>query len=219
MKKIIRVGARSSPLSLVQLEEVQQLIHLHYPHITFEPVTVMTTGDLDQKSSLRMMGKSDFFTKEVDNLLLTGKCRIAIHSAKDLPDPLPKGVVMIALTKGLDPSDSLVFRLGESLHTLPPGATIATSSERREEAVKQLRTDLCFIDIRGTIQQRLNKLETHQADAVVVAEAALIRLGLTHLNRMRLPGETVPNQGQLAIMARHGDDEMETLFRILDCRR
>lgn len=124
-------------------------------------------------------------------MLLSKTIRLAIHSAKDLPDPLPEGLALALVTKGVDPRDSLVFREGDSLSTLPSGAVIATSSSRREEVVRQLRGDLVFIDLRGDIEERLAKL-TDGADGVVVAEAALIRLKLTHLNRLILPGKRRP---------------------------
>jgi hydroxymethylbilane synthase len=152
-------------------------------------------------------------------MLLKGECRLGIHSAKDLPFPLPSGLAVICLTKGIDSSDSLVLRPGETLEGLPKGAVIATSSVRREQTVLQLRQDLSFIDLRGTIGQRLAKLDQGEADGVVVAEAALIRLGLTHLNRIRLPGETVEGQGQLAIVARAEDEEMSSLFACMDVRQ
>lgn len=214
----IVVGARASPLSKAQAKEVFDELCRHYPEVTFSCIYVDTTGDKDLKTSLRSLNKTDFFTREVDELLLTGNCRIAIHSAKDLPEPLPAGLTLVALTRGVDPSDSLVMRPNESLETLRTGAIVATSSVRREETVKQLRSDLTFIDLRGTIEQRLEKLMNGTADGVVVAEAALIRLGLTHLNRVHLPGPTVPLQGQLAIVARTGDLEMINLFASLDHR-
>ncbi|MDP1836847.1 MAG: hydroxymethylbilane synthase [Chlamydiales bacterium] len=212
----IKIGARSSPLSKAQIEEVRADLLSFHSHIVLDSILVETTGDLDQKTSLRNLGKTDFFTKQVDELLLTGQCRIAVHSAKDLPETLTPGLELICLTKGQDPSDSLVLREGQTMDSLPSGAIIATSSERRELAVKQLRSDLCFRDIRGTIGQRLAVLERGEADGVVIAEAALIRLGLTHLNRIKLPGPTVPFQGQLAITARHGDSEMRDLFACLN---
>lgn len=214
----IVVGARSSPLSQAQLNEVLQNLRKHHPLVTFDTHLTATRGDNDQKTSLRTLEKTDFFTAEVDAMLLSGCCRIAIHSAKDLPIPLPQGITLIALTQCLDPSDSLVMRPDQSIATLPLGACVATSSERREDAVRQLREDLRFVDLRGTIAQRLDKLQTGEADAVVVAESALIRLGLTHLNRIRLPGITTQHQGQLAILAREDDQEMQKLFKCLDSR-
>lgn len=208
----ILVGARSSPLSRAQFEEISGAFKGPYE---LDPLWVETTGDKDKKTSLRSLEKTDFFTKEIDTLLLEGKVRIAIHSAKDLPDPLPKGLVLVALTKGVDSRDSIVFRPGENLET---AKIIATSSARREENVRSLIPHLKFVDIRGTIGERLSALEKNNVDGVVVAEAALIRLKLTSLNRLILPGETAQNQGRLAILAREGDREMEQAFSSLDFR-
>lgn len=213
------VGARRSLLSQAQVREVQSELLNFHPDLAFKELLIETTGDKDQKTSLRTLDKTDFFTKEIDMLLLSGACRIAVHSAKDLPEPIPKGIKVIALTVGVDPSDSLVLRPGENFKNLPAGAIIATSSERRETAVRQLRSDLSFQDIRGTIEQRLQKLDRGDVDGVVIAEAALIRLALTNLNRILLPGETVKYQGQLAIMAREDDHEMFDLFACLDSRK
>lgn len=216
-KKIV-VVARDSPLSQVQVKEVYEEIKNYYPNILFEEVFIKTTGDYDLKTSLRNISRTDFFTKEIDQYLLLGKADIGIHSAKDLPEPLPSGLAIIALTKGVDPSDSLVFRQGDSLESIQSGAKIATSSERRENVVKMLRPDLTFVDIRGTIHQRLEKLDSGQVDGVVIAEAALIRLKLTHLNRKRLPGSTAEGQGQLAIVAISDNQQMADFFKFIDCR-
>lgn len=228
-EKVIQVGARSSPLSRVQVEEVLAELRVYHPEIEFQTAFMETVGDKDQNTSLRNLGKSDFFTREVDSMILQGRCRLGIHSAKDLPDPLPKKLTVIALTKGVDSSDALILRDGETLESLIPKGKVATSSERREESVLKLFEEkgcpcdaseaLCtFVDIRGTIGQRLAKLDQGEVDAVVIAEAALIRLGLTGLSRFTLPGETVEGQGKLAIVAHIEDREMEELFRCIDSR-
>lgn len=208
---MIKVAARNSPLSLIQVEEVQQELG----KMAFTVVSKPSKGDLDLKTSLRTLDKTDFFTYEMDQMVLSGECRIGIHSAKDLPEPLAEGLQIIAITRGKDPGDSLVMREGENLRG---GAKIATCSTRREEAVKAMRSDLTFIDLRGTIHKRLELLSTFEADGVVIAECALQRLGLTHLNRIRIPGPPLSMQGRLAIVSRKGDKEMEELFRPLDSR-
>lgn len=179
------------------------------------PTFVETYGDLDRKTSLRMLGKTDFFTREVDEQVLSGHCDLAVHSAKDLPDELPEHLSLIAMTKGLDSRDALVLRQGDTLEALSSNAVIATSSERRAEAVGLLRQDFRFMDLRGTIEERLHLLDTGQADGVVVAEAALIRLRLTHLNRIYLPGSTVEGQGQLAVVG--GTERKKALEKVLIC--
>ena len=172
--------------------------------VAYTVVWVETTGDKDKKTSLRTLDKkSDFFTKELDELLLRGDIDCAIHSAKDLPDPLPSGLVLAALTKGLDPRDSLVFK-----EPLKEGATVATSSARREEIIRAWRPDIKCVDVRGTIEERLAK----EVDGVVIAEAALIRLGLTHLQRIFLPGDTAPLQGRLAIVVHQDNHAVRKQF-------
>ena len=211
----IKTGARSSPLSKAQFEEVQGTLR---SSLILDPVWAASPGDRDKQTSLRALDKTDFFTRDLDLMLLNGGIRIAIHSAKDLPDPIPDGLAIVALTACIDPRDSLVFRERESLHTLPSGAVIATSSQRREEIVKQIRPDFRVVDMRGTIQERIAKLHTGEADGVIIAEAALIRLKLTHLNRIFMPGETAPMQGKLAIIGRQGDYEISKLFRMHQMR-
>lgn len=215
---IIQVAARTSPLSRAQVEEILEEIRKFHPETVFETVFAATVGDRDQQTSLRTLGKTDFFTKEIDALVLEGICQIGIHSAKDLPDSIPSELAIAAITQGVDSSDALVLRNGITLETLPQKALIATSSERREESVRQLRKDFRFCDLRGPIHERIAKLDRGEADGVVVAEAALIRLGLTHLNRIRLPGETVPGQGRLAIISRKDNVEMLKYFNCLDTR-
>lgn len=215
----ISIAARSSPLSRAQFEEVTAELALHHPQVQLQPIWVETTGDKDQKTSLRTLDKTDFFTREIDALQLTGKTRLSVHSAKDLPDPLPEGLSIAALTQGVDPSDVLVLREHDTVQTLPPGAKIGTSSERREKNITELRSDLQCVDIRGNISQRLSLLDQRVVDGVVMAEAALIRLKLTHRNRISLPGERAALQGQLAILALNHDEEMHQLFKCMDTRR
>lgn len=203
---LIKVGARGSSLSRAQIWEVHREVIVKSPGVEFCPIWVVTVGDKDKKTSLRNLEKTDFFTREIDERQLAGEFRIAIHSAKDLPDPLAKGLKIVALTKGVDPSDVLVY------NELPHNAVIATSSERREEMVRNWRPGCRFVDVRGTIEERLQKLDEGQFDGLVMAEAALIRLGLTHRKRIKLGGETAPMQGRLAVVAREGDMEMEELF-------
>ncbi len=212
----ITTGARSTPLSRAQVAEVLTELRTHHPQISFHTLWMETTGDLDQRTSLRALEKTDFFTREIEALQLSGGCRISIHSAKDLPESLSPGLVIVALTRGVDPSDVIVLRDNTPL---PEGARIGTSSERRESNVKSLRTDLVCVDIRGSILSRLEQLDRGDYDAVVMAEAALIRLGLTHRHRIPLPGEKAPLQGQLAVVARVDDREMHQLFACIDVRK
>jgi hydroxymethylbilane synthase len=215
---ILEVGARFSPLSKAQVKEIYDALQQYHSHVRFDIHYMSTFGDRDQITSLRTLDRTDFFTRDIDQWVLQGRNRMGIHSAKDLPVPLANGLTLFCLTQGVDSSDSLVLRSNETLQSLQSGAKIATSSVRREAMVKQLRADLTFCDLRGTIAQRLAKLQKGEADGVVVAEAALIRLGLTHLNRIRLPGTTAEGQGQLAVVGRKEDQEIQALFACLDVR-
>jgi hydroxymethylbilane synthase len=180
--------------------------------IPYTPLFIKSHGDLDKKTSLRGLDKTDFFTREVDALVLSHQADFAIHSAKDLPENLPDGLHIKALTRGQDPADSLVIRDNASLDEIQ---WVATSSERREEAVKILLPNAKFVDIRGTIHERLEKLSQGEVDGVVIAEAALIRLGLNP-RRFLLPGPTTPFQGQLAIVGRI--ESPLPFLEPLDCR-
>lgn len=216
--KTIRVGSRSSPLSRAQVQEVLGSLQTHHPEVCFDPIWIETCGDLDQTTSLRSLEKTDFFTREIEERQLNGEFDVSIHSAKDLPDQLRAGLKVVALTKGLNPADVLVMREGDSIESLPAHARIGTSSERREVNLLALRSDLKCVEIRGPIHKRLGLLEEKNVDGVVMAEAALIRLQLTHLNRIVLSGECARYQGQLAVVARVDDAESARLFACLDTR-
>ena len=183
----IKVGARGSKLSRKQVEEVMQELKVDYTVDYLE-----TIGDRDLKSSLGPMDKTDFFTLEIDQKVLDKSCDIGIRSVKDLPDPLPEGLKLLALTRGVNSSDSLVIRDGEQFEHLKRGAIIGSSPFGRDEVIKRLLPDLKCIEVRGPVDVRLAMLDRGEIDGLVVAEAALIRLGLTARNRITLPGETAP---------------------------
>lgn len=205
----ISVGARQSLLSQAQVKEVQIALNQYYPEIQFKPIWMVTTGDKDKHQSLLSLEKTDFFTKEIDQAQLRGKFRIAIHSAKDLPANLPLGLTVVALTKGLDPSDSIVYN-----NPIPYQGRVGTSSNRRIELIYQWREDLICLDIRGTIQERLFQLDQGYYDAILMAECALIRLKLNR-KRIILKEKAAPLQGRLAIVAHESDQEMKALFQPL----
>ncbi len=212
LPKFLTVGARGSPLSRAQVWEVHRELRQYYPLIEFRPTWVVTRGDRDKLFPLSLLkDKTNFFTQEIDELQLQGAFRIAIHSAKDLPEPLEEGLKIVALTEGVDSSDVVVY----NGNTIRFGGRIGTSSLRRRESLLQWRPDLCCIDIRGTIEERLEQLDKAQFDGVVMAEAALIRLSLTHRQRVTLQGGSTPYQGRLAVLALKTDQAMEVLFNPL----
>ncbi len=217
---VITVGARGSRLSLKQVEEVIRGIRYHHPDLRFVLKCFSVKGDRDLKTSLRDMEKTNFFTEEIDRHLLDGACRIAVHSAKDLPDPLPKGLQIVALTDSVSSEDVVVVRSDSPLFKKRSiSCRIATSSLRREENIRKLFPKADLVDIRGTIERRLSLLRENSCEGVVVAKAALMRLSLQHLPMLPLPGVTAKGQGSLAVVARTGDAAVADWFSRIDSRR
>jgi len=211
----IRVVARGSRLSLLQVEEVFQ----QFPDIDYQLEVLSSLGDKNkQQSLLDGSSPSDFFTRELDQALSTDRADIAIHSAKDLPYPLPAGLEVIALFNASDPSDSLVSREHLTLLQLPAGARVGTSSPMRKKNLQKLRPDLTVVGIRGTIEERIALVDKGEIDALIVATCALKRLGLESRIAEVLPFETHPLQGFLAITALQHREDLRTLFSAREIR-
>ena len=200
MGKKIRIISRQSRLALLQVEELVKEAGI----TDYELIKTTSYGDRHKEVSLMDEGLAqDFFTRELDEALLEGRADIAVHSAKDLPNPLPDGIELLALTEGKDPSDSLVARDGLTLATLPAGSKVGTSSTQRKEELLKVRPDLVVVPIRGTIEERIAQVDDGSVDALIVATCALDRLGLSHRATERLPFKTHPLQGKLAVTGRH----------------
>ena len=200
MGKKIRIISRQSRLALLQVEELVKEAGI----TDYELIKTTSYGDRHKEVSLMDEGLAqDFFTRELDEALLEGRADIAVHSAKDLPNPLPDGIELLALTEGKDPSDSLVARDGLTLATLPAGSKVGTSSAQRKEELLKVRPDLVVVPIRGTIEERIAQVDSGAVDALIVATCALDRLGLVHRATERLPFKTHPLQGKLAVTGRH----------------
>lgn len=222
----IRIGTRNSPLALKQVEEVITLFGNAYPECKFDVVRIETLGDRDKVSPLEKLEGTDFFTREIEKALLEKEIDLAVHSAKDLPDVLHDGLEIAVVLKSVDPYDVLVSKSGLTLEKLPQGAKIGTSSKRRKEGLKKFRPDFQIVDIRGNIEERLKLLEDnesrdtkHELDAIVIAAAALIRLGLEDRITERLPFHILePHllQGCLAIEIRTGDKKIKSLVAMMD---
>lgn len=200
MGKKIRIISRQSRLALLQVEELVKEAGI----TDYELIKTTAYGDRHKEVSLMDEGLAqDFFTRELDEALLEDRADIAVHSAKDLPNPLPDGIELLALTEGKDPSDSLVARDGLTLATLPEGSKVGTSSAQRKEELLKVRPDLVVVPIRGTIEERIAQVDSGSVDALIVATCALDRLGLSHRATERLPFKTHPLQGKLAVTGRH----------------
>lgn len=222
MKKILRVGTRTSPLALAQVREIAKALKAVAPHVGLEIVGMDTVGDKDKKTPISEMEGTDFFTREIDRALLENQIDLAVHSAKDLADQIPEGIVIAATTRSVDPYDVLVSKDHLKLRDLPKGARVGTSSERRKVQLKAYRPDLKLVDIRGTMGERLDKLFSEDLDAIVIAGAGLIRLGLGYRITERISLDILkphPLQGSLAVAVRAEDKELKDLFGKLDGKK
>jgi len=219
MEKTYRIGTRRSPLALRQVEEVLQSLRKFYPDFQAEIIGIDTYGDKDKITPISEIEGTDFFTREIDETLLRDKIDFAVHSAKDLPDIIPEGLMIAAITKSIDPYDALVSKEGLRIDELPKGAKIGASSMRRKMQLKKYREDFQIIDIRGNIQERLEKLDKDSLDAIVIASCALMRLGLENKITQRVPFSILkphPLQGSLAIEIREDDYKLKNLFKPLN---
>lgn len=198
MNKKIRVIARGSRLSRLQVEEVFK----NFPELAYEIKYLESYGDKNQQISL-LNGEApaDIFTRELDDAIRQGDADIAIHSAKDLPYPLPEDMEVIALFPAFDTTDSLVSRDHKKLAELPAGSIIGTSSPLRKKGLNELRPDLTIKGIRGCIEDRVQQVKNGKYDAAIVATCALKRLGMEAEIAEVLPFPTHPLQGFLAITA------------------
>lgn len=209
MNKKIRVIARGSRLSRLQVEEVFK----NFPELAYEIKYLESYGDKNQQISL-LNGEApaDIFTRELDDAIRQGDADIAIHSAKDLPYPLPEDIEVIALFPAFDTTDSLVSRDHKKLAELPAGSIIGTSSPLRKKGLNELRPDLTIKGIRGCIEERVQQVKDGKYDAAIVASCALKRLGMEDEIAEVLPFPTHPLQGFLAVTAKKGSQDLKQAF-------
>lgn len=217
MKKNIIIGTRGSILALAQANLVKNSLEANYPDLTFEIKEIVTSGDKDLKSNWENSNASlkSFFTKEIEQELLDGQIDIAVHSMKDMPAVSPKGLICGAIPDREDARDVLVTK-GDFLVTLPKGAKVGTSSLRRAMNLKAIRPDFEIKHLRGNIHTRLNKLETEDYDAIVLAAAGLKRTGMADKITEYLSGEAfppAPAQGVLYIQCRENDEEIKGILK------
>jgi hydroxymethylbilane synthase len=205
----VRVATRGSALARIQAERVAALLG-----VDAELVIVETTGDKRAETPIHEMGGTGVFVKEVQQAVLDGRADVAVHSAKDLTSEPTPGLVIAAVPERADVRDALV---GSTLEELPTGATVATGSVRRRAQLAAIRGDLGFAELRGNIETRLAKGEAF--DAIVLAAAALDRLGLSDRITERLPTTVMlPQvaQGALAVECRDDDQASRDRLAAID---
>lgn len=203
----LRLGTRGSPLALWQAERVRSALGL--AGCRADLLVITTTGDLDRSTPLGRLGQPAVFSRELDEALLDRRIDLAVHSLKDLPTDLPAGIALAAVSTREDARDALIGRHPMRWADLPRGATVATSSLRRQAQIRRARPDLQVTDLRGNIGTRLEKLDqSPDWAAIVLAAAGLVRLGLGARIGERLPLDLMlpaPGQGALAVSVRADD--------------
>jgi hydroxymethylbilane synthase len=218
MKKKITIGTRGSQLALYQAYKVKDTLNLHFPGLEVEIEIIQTKGDIILDVALSKIGDKGLFTKEIEVALLEGKVDIAVHSCKDLPTRLPEGLQLGVVLERGEIRDALVSKNGKKLHELTENDVVATSSLRRQAALKKMNPKLNIIDIRGNVQTRLKRMEEGYCDAMIMATAGLQRLKLDHyITQMIEPETMMPAvaQGAIAIEVRENDREvLEILEKI-----
>ena len=217
----ITIGTRGSKLALWQAAHVRSLLVNAFPDLSVDFAVVKTTGDQLQSSSLIGIEKG-LFTKEIEIALLDQTVDLAVHSIKDLPVELPKGLTICCIPMREDPRDVLISKSGFKLDNLPIGAKIGTSSLRRKSQLLYLRSDLEVMALRGNIDTRMRKLKEIDLDAIVLAAAGVKRLfGNDPVTQFFEVDENVPavGQGALGIEIRENDDQTGTFLKKIRCQR
>lgn len=214
----LTIATRKSPLALAQVDEVRPaLLSAWPPGATLIIQAQETPGDRDLVTALTDPAvPQDFFTRDLDRALLEGRADLAVHSAKDLPQTPVPGLSVVALLPARDIREALVVRRGLAESAV---RTIGTSSPRRETELRKLMPNATLVPLRGTIQQRLAKLDAGDYDALVMAACALERLGLAERITSYLPFEPTPQQGRLALVVRADRHDLIARLRALDIRR
>jgi hydroxymethylbilane synthase len=220
-KTMLRIGTRGSPLALVQARMVQARLAaaLGVDVGAIELATIRTSGDVIQDRPLAEEGGKGLFTKEIEEALLDGRIDLAVHSAKDMPTLLPQGLMLAACLEREDARDVFISRKAPSLDALPRGATLGTTSPRRQAIAKRMRPDLRVVPLRGNVETRLRKLDEGQADAIILALAGLKRLGLqAQATKVMSVEEFLPAaaQGAIGIEAREKDSRVRDMLARID---
>ena len=212
----IVVGTRGSNLALVQTNWVVDQLKKANPDVEFEVKIIKTKGDLIKDLPLDKIGDKGLFVKEIEKSLLNKEIDMAVHSMKDMPSYLPKGLKFASSPKREDPRDVLIFKEGyKSIEDLPKGARIGTGSKRRKYQLLKHRPDLEIVPIRGNIETRIKKIETENLDGVVLAASGLKRAGLEGKIDYYIPTDIMlpaPAQGILALEIRENDEETENII-------
>ncbi|MEQ1941839.1 hydroxymethylbilane synthase [Mesorhizobium sp. VNQ89] len=217
MMTTLRIGTRGSPLALAQATETRtRLMAAHkLPEDAFAIEVISVMGDRIQDRPLSEAGGKGLFTKEIEEALLDGRIDIAVHSSKDMPTELPRGLELCAFLPREDPRDAFVGRSAPTISDIPRGAVIGSSSLRRQALIRRMRPDLSVVMFRGNVLTRLRKVEEGVADGTILALAGLTRLGMAHVATDPIPIDQfppAPGQGAICVESRSGDERVRSLL-------
>jgi hydroxymethylbilane synthase len=213
----LRIGSRGSQLALWQANHVAALLRAKGHTVAIE--VIKTTGDKITSVALAKVGTKGMFTKEIEDALHEKRIDLAVHSLKDVPTDLAQEFELAAIMKREDPRDAFISVKFSSLEELPHRAKVGTSSLRRQCQLKSVRPDLEVFPLRGNVDTRLRKLESGEYDAIILAAAGVLRLGLETHVRSRISADVMcpaVGQGALAIEIRRGDQQTKTLLAFLN---
>lgn len=206
-------------LALWQANFIKSEIQGFSPDMDVEISIIKTTGDRITDRPLALVGGKGLFVKEIEAALLNKDIDIAVHSMKDMPGELPKGLIIAAVPKRENPFDVLISRDNCLLANYKKGSKIGTSSLRRASQIKHIRPDLTIESIRGNLDTRIKKLKSGEYDAIVLAAAGLRRLGQEDVITEYLDEAImIPavGQGALCIETRENDDDIAVIMEKLD---
>jgi hydroxymethylbilane synthase len=219
MRPILRIGTRASALAIAQTREVISALKPLTATVRCDVVPIRTKGDEIHDFGTSTIDNKSMFTKEIEQSLLEEKIDLAIHSMKDLTTEMPSGLVIGAIPKRENPRDVLISKGNKRFIELKFGTRVGTSSARRKAQLLASRGDFDIIETHGNVDTRLRKLDHGEFDAIVLAAAGLIRLGLEKRATEYLsPDVMLPavGQGALAIQVREDDDEIRELVSQID---
>lgn len=221
-RSLLRIVSRKSPLAMWQANHVRDRLQAVHPGLKVEIIGIKTQADVFLDTALSSLGGKGAFVKELEQALLSGNADIAVHSMKDVTVDLPEGLALPVILRREDPRDVFISNRFTDLQNLPANAVVGTSSLRRQCQLKAWRRDLRIKDIRGNVGTRLKKLDDDQFDAVILAAAGMIRLGLEKRIARFIPAEQILpaiGQGAMGIEVRAGDEEILELIAGLDDER
>ncbi|MEM7208724.1 MAG: hydroxymethylbilane synthase [Pseudomonadota bacterium] len=214
----LRIATRKSPLALWQAEHVKAALQAANSGLEVELVTMTTQGDKLLDSPLAKIGGKGLFVKELEQGILDGSADIAVHSMKDVPVHLPDGLHLPVIMRRENPFDALVSNRYRSFDDMPSNARIGTCSLRRQSQILARYPDFEICVLRGNVNSRLAKLDNGDFDAIVLAAAGLIRLGMADRIAHEISADvSLPavGQGALGIECRVGDKDVMQLIETL----